>query len=231
MPISVQQEQSTHSQPAVARARRLLPALAILLTLQYIALQYAEASNSKPTFMFVPTRFIAAIGDPNASSGSGAQSWGLWREDPGPRGVWLRNYAEQLVDTNGVAPADWRFDADDWWLDENGVLMETPVFSLPPGRYIVTGERETVAMLTIHPSDAQGERRWELNNDATLYDVTHLPCRSARYQPLKAGAACSPANAERGQFPISPGSEMPAVAGCRKQDYAVLFVIAEEVTD
>ena len=85
-----------------------------------------------------------------------------------------------------------------------------------------------VAMLTIHKEDAQGVRRWELDSDATLYDVTHLPCRSARYTPV-AGASCSPANASLADFPVTPGGPMPAVEGCHKQDYAVLFIVAIEV--
>ena len=40
-----------------------------------------------------PIQFIAAKGDPDASSGTGAEKWGLWREDPGPRGVYLRDRA------------------------------------------------------------------------------------------------------------------------------------------
>jgi len=31
------------------------------------------------------TRFIAALGDPNSNSGTGAETWGLWVDDPGPR--------------------------------------------------------------------------------------------------------------------------------------------------
>eukprot|EP00976_Prorocentrum_cordatum_P106053 1194374-Prorocentrum_minimum.AAC.5 len=38
------------------------------------------------------TQFIAALGDPEATSGAGAGDWGVWRVDPGPRGVELRNY-------------------------------------------------------------------------------------------------------------------------------------------
>jgi hypothetical protein len=30
-------------------------------------------------------------------------------------------------------------------------------------------------------------------------------------------------------FPVRPGETMPAVDGCRKQEYAVLIVIAEAV--
>jgi hypothetical protein len=218
---------------------RLLPGLvgvgtllAMLLVLLLLSAQTVYASDTGETsFRSVRTQFIAALGDPGASSGSGAQSWGLWRKDPGPRGVRLHNYEQQLVTSGGVAPARWKFDGADWWLEENGLIMEQPEFSLPPGKYIVTGDREAVAMLVIHPLDDQGEQRWELDNGATLYDVTHLPCRSARYTPA-AGAdvsACSPARAQSSEFPVTPGAPMPAVEGCHKQDYAVLFIIAEAV--
>jgi len=39
-------------------------------------------------------------------------------------------------------------------------------------------------VLTIHPKDKDGNERWELADGATLYDVTHLGCRSARYTPV-----------------------------------------------
>ena len=52
----------------------------------------AEESTA-PKFQRVQTQFIAALGDPGASSGRGAETWGLWREDPGPRGVRLRALA------------------------------------------------------------------------------------------------------------------------------------------
>jgi hypothetical protein len=70
--------------------------------------------------------------------------------------------------------------------------------------------------------------RWELGK-GILYDVTHLPCRSARYTPQGKGGTCLPSAAERKDFPVRPGAEMPAIAGCNKQDYAVLFVLGEEV--
>jgi hypothetical protein len=81
-------------------------------------------------------------------------------------------------------------------------------------------------VLTIHPRDKNGNQRWELGDGATLYDVTHLACRSARYTPPAAGNnSCSPANARTTAFPVSPGAAMPPVDGCNKQDYAVLIVI------
>lgn len=207
-----------------------LPALALaLLLLTPVAHSIAVAGNTqKPTFMGVRTQFIAALGDPTATSGNGAQTWGLWRSDPGPRGVWLKNYEQHLVSRDGVAPANWKFDDNDWWLDENGLIMENPMFSVPAGRYIVTGDREMVAMLTVHKADDQGRQHWELDSGATLYDVTHLPCRSARYTPTT-DSACSPANAQWENFPVTPGGIMPVVDGCQKQDYSVLFIVAIEV--
>jgi hypothetical protein len=174
------------------------------------------------SFQRISTQFIAALGDPNASSGTGAQSWGLWRVDPGPRGVWLSSF-EQLKVAGGVAPAGWKFDATSWWLEEHGLIMEAPVFPLPPGKYVVTGDREVTTVLTIHSADSKGECRWELGDNAKLYDVTHLPCRAARYtSPTGEG---TPANATKSAFPVAPGGTMPPVEGCEKQDYAVVFVI------
>ena len=215
-----------------SKRSRALPLAGMLMLMLIQALQSGHATDQADvTFQSVRTQFIAALGDPGASSGVGAQTWGLWREDPGPRGVWLENYKRHLVERDGVAPANWEFDKADWWLDENGLIMEKPVFSVPPGKYIVTGDREAVAMLTIHPEDDKGIQRWELANGAKLYDVTHLPCRSARYTPVgdASPASCSPANAQHSEFPVTPGGPMPVVEGCQKQDYAVLFIVAEAV--
>ncbi|CAE8597381.1 unnamed protein product, partial [Polarella glacialis] len=134
-------------------------------------------------------------------------------QDPGPRGVSLDKAA--ALQSQGVSSeAGWTFDSADWWLEEHGLIMEQPS-PLPPGKYTVTGDREVTTTLTLHPPDATGSQRWELGDGAKLYDVTHLPCRSARY------------TADGTQFPVTPGAPMPPVAGCRKQDYAVLFVLGE----
>ena len=179
-------------------------------------------------FQRISPQFIAALGDPDASSGGGAQSWGLWPVDPGPRGVRLGSFA-QMKAAGGVAPAGWRFDPTDWWLEEHGLIMEPPLFPVPPGKYLVTGDREVTAVLTIHPADADGDNRWELGDDATLYDVTHLPCRAARYTS-ETGEG-SPANVKKTAFPVAPGGTMPPVAGCEKQDYAVIVVIGVALED
>ena len=70
-----------------------------------------------------PIQFIAALGDKDASSGKGAQEWGLWRLDPGPRGVQLGAY-EKLAAKGGKAPAGWQFNDKAWWLEEHGLIME-----------------------------------------------------------------------------------------------------------
>ena len=179
-------------------------------------------------FRRIEPQFIAALGDPKATSGSGAQSWGFWNQDPGPRACKLDHFPE--LKATGVAPAQWKFDAADWWLEEHGLIMEKPTFPLPPGKYLVTGDRTVTTVLTIQPKDKDGNQRWELADGATLNDVTHLGCRSARYKPTTAKNSCSPANVRTTGFPVNPGAAMPVVNGCRKQDYAVLIVVGLPAT-
>ena len=189
----------------------------------------AESKKVKHyTFKRVPTMFIASLGEPHERSGNGAETWGIWTIDPGPRGVWLAKF-DEFIKKGGVSSAKWKFDTNDWWVDENGLLMEKPQFPVPPGVYLVTGERETTTILTVHPPDEKGNRRWELANGAMLYDVTHLPCRSARYTPAGETETCSPANIEMSSFPIEPGGKLPKIPGCKTQDFAVLFVIGVAV--
>lgn len=105
--------------------------------------------------------------------------------------------------------------------------MEQPQFPLPPGRYLVTGGRSITTGLTI-----DADNHWKLD-EGTLYDVTHLPCRSARYRPLSsdqgAGESSSPKSANLRNFPVAPGATMPAVSGFSKQDYAVLFLVGKAI--
>ena len=193
------------------------------------------SDSAKPKFRRPPLmQYIAALGDPGASSGTGAETWGLWSDDPGPRGVRLNAFESKLVQTQGKAPAGWQYDGADWWLEEHGLIMPGPDplpakrldraagVTLGERRYVVTGDRELTTVLTVH-----ADGRWELAK-GTLYDVTHLPCRSARYKPQAASSACSPAQAVRSDFPVKPGAPMPAVPGCAKLDYAVLFVVGIE---
>jgi hypothetical protein len=169
------------------------------------------------------TQYIAALADPTATSGTGAESWGLWAVDPGPRGVWSTDY-DALIANGGVAPSGWQFDAKAWWLEEHGLIMEAPDFPLPPGQYVVTGAREVTSVLTIQPADASGKQGWSLADGATIYDVTHLRCRAALYT-ADAGQSCTPDHTPTDVFPMSPGIAMPAVPGCAKRDYQVLIVL------
>jgi hypothetical protein len=189
-----------------------------------VAAAVSRAAPAQSGFKRISTQFIAALGDRDATSGSNAQSWGLWRRDPGPRGVRLDRY-ERLKAAGGVAPAGWTLDGADWWLEEHGLIMEQPEFPLPAGKYLVTGDREVTTALTVHPMEKDGTQRWELDDGATIHDVTHLRCRSARYTPATNDTSCSPAKAQMNAFPVAPGGVMPPVEGCSKQDYAVLIVI------
>lgn len=206
---------------------KLLSISALLLTVTVLPSAWATGEG-RAVFKRIPTQYIAALGDPDANTGAGAETWGLWRKDPGPRGVRLKHY-DQLQAAGGVAPARWKFDSSEWWLEENGLIMEKPDFPLPPGKYLVTGNRETRTVLTVHPTDAGGNRRWELADGASLHDVTHLRCRSARYTPATANNSCSPENAPENAFRVAPGAAMPVVEGCNKQDYSVLFVFGVAV--
>ena len=205
------------------RTRRLTTG--VLLATGLLAL--TERVDAETVIKPIPTQYIAVLGDPAATAGAGAESWGLWRVDPGPRGVRLSSY--EALKADGIAPAQWKFDGTDWWLEEHGLIMEQPEFPLPPGRYVVTGGRAVTAVLTVHPKGDDGVQHWQLDQGATLYDVTHLRCRSARYTPAAADKSCSPAEAPTNAFPVAPGGPMPPVEGCNKQDYDVLIVIGMAV--
>ena len=195
----------------------------VFLTLLILAASTVTAM-SRTGFERISPHFIAALGDADSNSGNGAEKWGYWPLDPGKNGVWLRLFPI-LRAAGGYAPGNLQFDENDWWLDENGLLMQKPEFPIKPGKYLVTGEREVTTVLTVFPPDTTGNMRWELQDNASLFDVTHMPCRSARYRPAKAGEACSPSFVDRSVFRIPPGTAMPKVPGCNKLDYSVLIVV------
>ena len=201
---------------------RLCCALVLAWVLLIFSSVVFAENKTKTTFKPIPTQFIAALAEPTASSGNNAQSWGLWAIDPGPRGVRLNRFSK-LQDNNGVAPAGWQFDSNRWWLEEHGLIMESPTFPLVPGKYVVTGDRDVTTVLTIYPPNKKGDQHWELD-EGTLYDVTHLACRSAVYTSNHDNV-CTPEQVQQSEFPVKPGAAMPLVANCNKQDYAVLIVI------
>jgi hypothetical protein len=195
--------------------------LGMLLCLQQAVIADDYRSRFKPVR---PAHYIAALAEPDANSGNNAETWGYWPLDPGPRVVRLDNY-EKLLAADGIAPAKWQFDSSAWWLEENGLIMEAPEFPLPPGEYLVTGGRTVLSVLKVFPADENGNRRWQLEDNASIHDVTHLGCRSAIYTPSSTDTMCTPANAPRNAFRVAAGDPMPPVAGCNKQDYAVLVVV------
>jgi len=102
--------------------------------------------------------------------------------------------------------------------------MENPVVPLPNGRYQLAWlngapNYDMSIILTINGD------KWSLDKSHTLYEVTHLPCRSAVYK------GCSPKGIDMNDFPVKPGAVMPAVTGCKKTDYAVLFITGLEKQD
>lgn len=230
VPVAVGCHQAISTGANRMKFRHLVPSVSRwLLSMGSLVLTVGLATSADLSkFKRIEPQFIAALGDATATSGNGAQSWGLWNQDPGPRACQLDHYPQ--LKAKGVAPAKWKFDASDWWLEEHGLIMEKPTFPLPAGKYLVTGDREVTTVLTVHPKDKAGNQRWELADGATLHDVTHLGCRSARYTPSKAANACSPANTPTRGFPVTPEAAMPAVNGCHKQDYTVLIVVGLPVT-
>jgi hypothetical protein len=166
--------------------------------------------------------YVAALApSPKDSSGSG-ETWGLWTIDPGPRGVSSQAYSSL---SSNIMPAGWTLDPNDFWIEEHGLLMETPSFPLNSGRYLVTGGKLTTAILSYDKNN----NSWQLaspqnGKPVALDEVTHGPCRAARYR------GGSPQTINPRDFPVQSGALMPPVPGCEKQDYSVLFVIGKETT-
>jgi len=208
--------------PAIP-VRRLLLSYALAAGTEYVLSQ----NFVRPGFKRLhPMQFIAALGDPQGQSGVGAEKWGVWESgDPGPRGIPFDQFDDVISNGRKTSPVGWEIDPKSFWLEEHGIWMEAPRYNLQPGRYLVTGGRLRTSVLTISPADESGIQKWSLDG-GVLYDVTHLPCRSALY--VDEGNGGSPLNARREDFPVKPGAEMPPVEGCEKQDYAVLFVTGVE---
>lgn len=94
LPLTPSPSQSADT--SLLQSRRLVlsstlsTAAAVLLLSDTRVAEAAIASDNTKQIKYqrYPSiRFISALGDPTASSGQGAETWGLWRDDPGPRGV------------------------------------------------------------------------------------------------------------------------------------------------
>jgi hypothetical protein len=72
-----------HLVPSVSRRLLSLGSLMLAAGLQ----QPVHASDvDLLKFRRIEPQYIAVLGDPRTTAGNGAQSWGLWSQDPGPRG-------------------------------------------------------------------------------------------------------------------------------------------------
>jgi hypothetical protein len=214
-----------------SKTQLLIKCLFVLTGFLVIFQQSVFADDYRSRFQAVrPAHYIAVLADPDAKSGNNAETWGYWPLDPGPRGVKLKNY-DDLLAAGGIAPAKWQFDSSAWWLEENGLIMEAPEFPLPSGEYLVTGGRKALSALKVYTADENGNQRWELEHGASIYDVTHLGCRSAVYTQASTEQMCTPENAPRDVFRVTPGEPMPDVAGCDKLDYAVLIVVGLPIAE
>jgi len=149
----------------------------------------------------------------------------------------LRDYDRKLASKGNVAPAGWSMPSNEFWVEEHGLIMEKPAplplqkferegaamkVVSPVKRYVVTGDRKVTSILTV---GADGS--WSLS-EGSLYDVTHLPCRTGVYTAAGDGA-CKPTEAMQSAFPVKPGALMPKFSGCNTEDWAVLFVVGVEV--
>lgn len=197
---------------------------AFLATCQAV-LNPRPAAAAGTHWVHVGMQFLAA--DPGMlsgalSSGTGATKWGLWRTDPGSTGVQFSGIP--ALERTGHAPSGWKFNPNAWWVEEHGLIMENPA-PLPAGKYQVAWlNRRPGSVPTVQLTVAGGG--WSLDSGATLHDVTHMPCRSAKYTTPASGAKCVPDHVPTQLFPVTPGAVMPSVSGCDKLDYAVLFVSA-----
>ena len=72
--------------------RHLVPSLSAALILAAGLQQVHAADLDLSKFKRIEPQYIAALGAPDAKSGNSAQGWGLWSQDPGPRGCKLDRY-------------------------------------------------------------------------------------------------------------------------------------------
>lgn len=123
----LQQAEAPLSKEAVSRRNLFINGLSIVLAgatgISAFSLFQQTVYTPKGFTRFAGTQFIAATGDPAATQGvigsAKNEQWGVWTRDPGPRGVYLRDYS-RLLEKDKVAPVGWAFDPNDWWLEEHG---------------------------------------------------------------------------------------------------------------
>lgn len=171
--------------------------------------------------------FILAKGSGDDSTGDNADAWHVYRTDPEPTGISLRN----VGDAANHAAADW-FDPNSWWLQEAGLLLVPPEPLMLSGSnrdpvaqgeaatqvYRVRAMDESTGTLTVH-----ADGRWELSHN-TLEGVTDSNGLLSHYSPADIASTCTPSSLQWDRFPLLPGEPLPSVPGCMKADYRILVV-------
>ena len=82
----------------------------------------------------------------------------------------------------------------------------------------------------VYPINSWINRVRDRSTTGTVESATlPITCRAAVYT-AEATTPCTPTAARTCDFPVTPGATMPPVGGCKKQDYAVLFVVGMAAT-
>ena len=102
--------------------------------------------------------------------------------------------------------------------------MRVPEFPISAGQYYVTNGEDHISLLTIDTPDKDGKQAWSISDSKTFKGLTHGPCQSARYNPVRASGTCTPEKTNLSDFPLTPGVDVPAIRICKRQIYAVLNV-------
>ena len=153
MPVGVGRDQAVQPEQSheIPPPRAVREPLALVLRIPHIgsrSTRQAQTSRSSGASSRSTSRRWETPRPPPAT----ARNHG--NQDPGPRACQLDHYPQ--LKATGVAPAQWKFDASDWWLEEHGLIMEKPTFPLTPGKYLVTGDRDVTTVLTVHPKGSVG---------------------------------------------------------------------------
>eukprot|EP00035_Acanthoeca_spectabilis_P039513 m.62893 g.62893 ORF g.62893 m.62893 type:complete len:149 (-) comp9634_c0_seq1:340-786(-) len=75
-----------------ARCQRVLKTPVLLLHASHLHVSCGMCKASVLSHSTFTERWSQALGDPEATEGENAGEWGIWRVDPGPRGVRLTDY-------------------------------------------------------------------------------------------------------------------------------------------
>jgi len=85
--------QAKPQESGVFQMKVITKAMQVLCVALALMISKVAVAEQPVVFKRISSQFIAALGDPRANSGTGAQHWGYWPVDPGPRlkiGGWMK---------------------------------------------------------------------------------------------------------------------------------------------